>query len=546
MAPHREPWTTSFVAFDIIVKHGGAEMQRPMIARQMGKTLLGGLFGRFLASRRGGVTIPFALAAVPLAVLSVAAVDYHRATMIKTGLQDALDAATLTVGRSTATTASAVQSLGDSAIKANLQSYPNTLLTTDTFVLNGNTVQSTAQVTATPLMAGVFGSKITVTAQSQVVRAVNALEVAMVLDNTGSMAGTKISLLKTAASNFIDTLSAAAATSTNPNAVKIGIVPFSMTVNVGSQYKSASWIDTTGASPINDQIFSTHANRLTLFQQMGVSWGGCVENRQAPYDVQDTAPTTSTPATLFTPYFAPDEPGNSGTTWNGMTWYNNYLADGTTSTSWSTRQGNVAKYNTKTFVNSGTNNSTGYTYGPNAGCSLQPLTRLSTNWTTLKTAINAMTVGGDTNIPMGMVWGWHVLSPNAPFADGVAYGTPKTTKVIVMMTDGQNQNTPNSNSDASFYSGDGYIWQNRLGITSGSQTQRQTALDARETLVCNNMKAQGIVIYTVRIDVQDSNYAVLQACASSPSQFYDVQDVTQLNSVFAAIAGAIENLRIAQ
>ncbi len=157
-----------------------------------------------------------------------------------------------------------------------------------------------------------------------------------------------------------------------------------------------------------------------------------------------------------------------------------------------------------------------------------------------------MTAVGDTNIPMGLMWGWHLLSPNAPFADGVAYGTPKSTKVVVMMTDGQNQNTSNSNSNASFYSGDGYIWQNRLGIASGSSTQRQAALDAKETAVCNNMKAQGIVIYTVRVDVQDTNYAVIQGCASSPSQFYDVQDATQLNAVFNAIAGAIENLRIAQ
>jgi len=68
---------------------------------------------------------------------------------------------------------------------------------------------------------------------------VNKLEVAMVLDNTGSMAGTKLSTLKTAASNFVDTLSSAAARSADPDAVKIGLVPFSMTVKVGSGYQGA-------------------------------------------------------------------------------------------------------------------------------------------------------------------------------------------------------------------------------------------------------------------------------------------------------------------
>ena len=507
---------------------------------------LGGFLRRFLVSRRGGVALPFALMAMPLTLMSVAAVDFHRAGMIRAGLQDALDAATLSVGRSTVTTPTAVQSLGASSLTANMQAYPNAKLTTDSFVLNGNTVQATAAMTVTPIMASVFGGNFQVTANSEVVRAVNKLEVAMVLDNTGSMAGTKISLLKTAAANFVDTLSAAAARSTDPNAVRIALAPFSMTVNVGSTYKTASWMDVNAVSPINDQIFSSHANRFTLFTQMGVAWGGCVESRQTPYDVQDTAPTASTPATLFTPYFAPDEPGNSGTSWNGMTWYNNYLSDVTTSNTWSTRQGYVAKYNTKTFVNSGTNSTTGYKYGPNAGCALAPIARLTTNWTALKTAINGMTAVGDTNIPMGLMWGWHLLSPNAPFADGVAYGTPKTTKIVVMMTDGQNQNTSNSNSNASFYSGDGYIWQNRLGLASGSAAQRQAALDAKETAVCNNMKAQGVVIYTVRVDVQDTNYAVIKGCASTPDKFYDVQDATQLNAVFNAIAGAIQNLRIAE
>ena len=145
---------------------------------------------------------------------------------------------------------------------------------------------------------------------------------------------------------------------------------------------------------------------------------------------------------------------------------------------------------------------------------------------------------------MGMVWGWHLLSPNAPFADGVPYTTPKTTKVVVMMTDGQNQNTSNSNSNASYYSGVGYIWQNRLGITSGTNAQRQAALDGRLTTLCTSMKAAGIVIYTVRVDVQDTQYQVLQNCATTPDKFYDVQNASDLDAVFNTIAGAIQNLRI--
>ena len=509
---------------------------------------LAGAIRRFGRERGGGVAIPFALTAIPLTFMAVAAMDFHRATMIKTGLQDSLDAAALAVGRSTITDPTQLQQLGSSVLAADLQQYPDTHLDSASFVLNGNNVEAAAQISVTPLVADVFGgNSLEVTASSEVVRAVNKLEVAMALDNTGSMAGQKITLLKQAATNFVNTLSAAASHSADPNAVRIGIVPFTMTVNVGAQNQNAGWMDTTGASPINDEIFASHANRYTLLQQLGVAWGGCVEQRQAPYDVQDTPPDPSTPATLFTPYFAPDEPGgtNSSTNWNGMTWYNNYVADGTASTSWSVRQGNVAKYNTHA-LRTGMNYSTGYMYGPNAGCTMQPLMRLSTDWNALKTLIANMTVGGDTDIPLGLMWGWHLVSPNAPFNDGVAYNTPQTTKVVVMMTDGQNENTPNTNSDQSFYSGSGYIWQGRLGVTSGTIAQRQAALDARETQVCNNMKAQGVVIYTVRLGVQDNNYAVIQNCASSPDKFFNVSDVTQLVAVFDTIAGSIENLRISR
>jgi hypothetical protein len=173
--------------------------------------------------------------------------------------------------------------------------------------------------------------------------------------------------------------------------------------------------------------------------------------------------------------------------------------------------------------------------------------RLTTNFTALKTAVNAMVAVGDTNIPMGLVWGWHTLSPNAPFADGSAYGTQNLKKVVILMTDGNNTyaDPGGSTQNGSYYSGLGYIWQNLLGITSGTTTQRQTAMDARQTALCNNMKAQGIVIYTVRVEVTTGPSPALSGCASSPDKYYDVQDVSQLNAVFASIAGSIDNLRIA-
>lgn len=510
---------------------------------------LPGFAGAFAVASGGGVALPFALSMVPVTFLTVAAVDFHRGQSVKSALQDALDAATLAVGRSTATTAADVQSVGYANLEANLRAYADTTLVSSQFTLDGSRVIASAKVTMNPLISDVFtGGKLNIGAHSEVTRAGKRLEIALVLDNTGSMAGTKLSTLKTAASNFVDTLAAAAARSTDVDPVKIGLVPFSATVKVGSGYSTASWLDTAGAAPINDQIFTTatgtqHANRMTLFQQMNTAWAGCVEMRQAPYDVQEDAPNSSNAATLYTPYFAPDEPG-SGSGTSGS-YHNDYLKDVTTSSNWKVQQGYTGKYSATPKTS--TDSWSGYHYGPNSGCETAPLMRLSTNFSSVKTAISAMTAVGDTNIPIGLHWGWNLLSPSGPFAsDSTAYNTPKTAKVVVLMTDGQNANANTGSNNASLYSAIGYIWQNRLGITSGSTTQRRTALDNRLALMCANMKAKGIEIYTIRVEVNDNAYQVLQGCATKPDMFYDVSSASDLNAVFSAIAGRIQNLRLSK
>lgn len=490
----------------------------------------------FRERRDGAVAIQMAFMVVPMSVLTFGAIDVANGMAVKTRLQDALDSAALAAARSTAYTDAGLQDIGEDVLAANMTGSPGTI-SSSSFTADGTKVVASAKVKLKPVIANLWlQGDMVIGAKSEINRKVNKIELALVLDNTGSMKGDKLSNLQTASKNLIDTLAAASARSTEVDAVKIAIAPFSMTVRVGADYRTATWMDQTGASPINNEIFSSAANRFTLLDQMGVAWGGCVEARQAPYDVQDTAPDEATPATLFTPFFAPDEPSSNG-------YYNSYLPDVTSSNNWKTRQGYVPKYNqapTKTGINS----NTGYEWGPNAGCALAPISRLSTDWESLKTAVDGMKAVGDTNIPLGLMWGWHLLSPNAPFADGRAYGTPKSTKIVVLMTDGDNTMGSTGNNNASLYNGLGYIWQNRLGITSGTTSQRREAMDGRLATLCANMKAQGIVIYTVRVEVTSGSSTVLQNCASSADKFYDVQDAADLDSVFNAIAGEIENLRI--
>jgi Flp pilus assembly protein TadG len=503
----------------------------------------------------GSVAVQFALLALPLCVLSFGLLDVNRATVAKQQLQDSLDAATLLAARSTATTDTGLAAVGDPALSANMANIPGATLSTSTFHLNGAYIDSSATVSLTPIVSNLWmQGNITVTATSEVVRTMNNVEVALVLDNTGSMGNTlgsssttKIAALKTAATSMVTQLQTAAQNAAQPNAVKLALVPYTMTVNVGPTYQNASWISPGLPAAYGSDIFSVAGtNRFTLFSQLGQTWGGCVESRPSPYDVTEGPPTVATPATLYVPFFAPDEPGTSaGTSWNGSSWYNNYLNDGTSSTSWSTRQANVAKYNTHTFLSTGTNG-VGYQYGPNSGCAIQPLIRLTTNFTSIQNGINAMTTGGDTDITIGLQWGWHAVSPNAPFSDGVAYGTANHDKIIVLMTDGEQNNATPNNSNGSFYSGIGYIWQNRLGITSGTTAQKNAVMTSKLSQECANVKAAGIILYVVVLSDPPNDQSAVEACASSSDKLYIVTDTSQLTGVFNAIAGSITNLRLSK
>jgi len=522
--------------------------------------LTGGL-RRLLGDRAGAIAPMFAVMVVPIVIAAGIAVDYGRAANSRNNLQDALDATGLALSHlSPMPDATTLHNDAVAWINANLHDGaigPYTVSVTT----SGQTVvlKATANVTTTlGAMAGI--STVPISASTTVQWGLSHIELALVLDNTGSMADdNKLTSLVTAAGTLVDTLSASVPAS-DPTALKIGVVPFSMTVNIGSTYQTAPWMTGTMPTAYGTDIFTTPTDRFALFTKMGVAWGGCVEDRPMPYDIQDTGPSPSVPATMFVPYFAPDEPDSksavaSTSTRNGNVTYtywgtfaNNYLSDSTTATDWQTRQGNPSKY-TKA-PSKGTNAYWGDAIGPNSGCQTAPLLRMTATMASVKTELKSMIADGDTEIPVGLVWGWHLLSPNAPFSDGVAYGTPNTTKIVVLVTDGQNtygNGTGVNSADTSYYTALGYKWQNRISTATGSFADPPTALNDRLAALCTNMKAQNIVIYTVPVEVTDSGIqTLLQNCASSSANYINVTASSQLQAAFTNIAGSIGHLRISQ
>ena len=281
-------------------------------------------------------------------------------------------------------------------------------------------------------IAGYNSFPVSVTAAG--IRGSGNLEIALVLDNTGSMSGSKITNLKAAANDLVTSLFREADPA-KPNALKIGIVPFSMTVNVGPSNATQSWLDKDAKASYHSDIFVSSANRLTLFRQMGVAWGGCVESSQRPTTFKIPPPSIANPNTCSCPSSHPDESDKDR---NAV---NDYMSDYTTTSTVADHRTRQARSQNipgiPSYKRAGSATPSPYRYGPNSGCELQPITRLTTSQSTLTNAINAMTIVGDTNIAMGLVWGWHLLSPNGPFAEGVPYDEKNTRKFVILMTDGQ-------------------------------------------------------------------------------------------------------------
>jgi Flp pilus assembly protein TadG len=663
---------------------------------------------RLIQDVRGNVAILFGFAIIPIVLGVGVAVDYGRALLVRERMQTALDAATLGVASWPGLSNAEMVAKAQQYFSANYPTTSNHFGTVSPLNLSvsGNSIVVSASASVpTTFMRLANIDHVNVGASTTVLVGMGTAEVAIVLDNSGSMTGSKIAALKTAASSLVDTLFTAAQNSNETDPIKIAVVPFAAGVNVGSQNANASWMDTGNANPYHADAQRAYGapsttNNFTLLSSLktssgaAVTWGGCVEARPMPYDVTDDA---GNPSTLFVPMFAPDEPDNwTATTSNcttgnkcsfactdggsscsssssslvlngappGSFSYNNYLpdaGDGTTTctsnsftvsiaspavftktghgfaagdqvifsttgslptglskttryyvlssglttnnfrvsttsggtavntsgsqsgtqfvaNSFACRSGSAncartgssgttvgqkeqdafagksipsslnCKYGTPTNKATVTNITVGgIPGGPNFMCTSAPLLSLSTDKTAIKSAIDAMVAQGATGVGEGAVWGWRTLSPGAPFTDGRAYNTKDNTKVMVLMTDGQNTYYPNSKFLKSWYDIYGYIDRNHLGTTSTNSSTLTQYMDQRTLQACNNIKAAGVVIYTVAFQIpgdQAGALDLLNSCASDADKYFAPGTNAELLSAFNAIARDITELRV--
>jgi Flp pilus assembly protein TadG len=469
------------------------------------------LIARVLPDAAGQVALTFGLTLVPMLLAIGCGVDISRAMVVKMRLGEALDAAGLAVGTTAGLTDAQMTETARRYFYAN---YPGVELGTVTSLnvskvgQGGNriAVSGAARVpTAFMKLAGI--EYLDVDVNVEVMREAQSLDVVLVLDTTGSMAGTKLSTLKTAATDLVKKLLV------SPT-VKIGIVPFARYVHIGMGNRNRPGVsvpaDSNTCQTVNRQVQTcagTEQYQSTCSRNVNPRPGTCfVDGAPQTCTLYDTLTyaCTKTRGTNCTTRTVPTQQCSS------QVWY-----------------GCVGS-RTPTLNARDDRFSTGLPGLMNITCG-KPLVQLTNQQANLLASIASFVAAENTYVPAGLSVGWHVLSPGIPFTEATpANADPKPRRAMVLMTDGDNT----------------------VSLTSSGPLHNGSSRAAADTLtkqLCANIKADGVEVYTVAFEIKDAaTKDMIRACASNPANYFDASDPTKLLSAFENIAMALSNLRLSR
>lgn len=642
-------------------------MFRLPVIRHLGQQL-----ARFTAAEQGNIAVIFAIALVPVLTFVGAAIDYSRASRARSSMQVALDSTALMLSRDlTAGTITPSEinqkaadyfkglftdsGAADTAAKTRVQlTTTYTAATTSAaanILLQGSSYIDSMfmQIAGYPTL----GFNTTSTATWGNVK----MRVALVLDNTGSMAQNgKMTALKNAVAGSGGLIEQLSKLSKNNGDVYISVIPFAKTVNVDAANYGQSWIDWTDwLNPPTAQP----ANALGGYQaSLPMNWHAVGPGARCPWSnnsggfyctsgsANGSSKYTTNNVNVVPPsgYICPSVDANSHTMYNGC-WESKSAGTGTfcsgssscscpldaygnsvsgcscsgTGSSrsctgnlythdWTQPGSNDLSHNTsqprvsavvgfannkwtatnstptvqnnwrqastnpistwtgcvadRTQPNDATGaspsssdtttlfpanqyfeNSTAYC-SSSASTQLKPIIPLSYDWSTLKSAVNAMQPTGGTNQAVGLAWGWQSLLQGNPLNAPAENATGSTyNRVIILLSDGLNT------EDRWPAYGDG----SSQTSTYGNGTF-PGSIDARQQILCDNLHnakdssgASMYTIYTIQVNTSgDPTSAILKYCASSPDKFYEIKSSTEIATIFNTIGTALSKLRLAR
>lgn len=431
--------------------------------------------------------------------------------------------------------------------------------------VDGNHVQVAAQANLSLAIMNLAGkSNVTVVSANAISQQNGTYEVALALDVTGSMLSssgsstTKMQAVQNAVSNMLNVVYGTADTSAG---LSFSVVPFRGSVNIDP--KNQSWLNQSAFKAAN---WSAQA------------WRGCVEARLGGYDLTEDNPSTQT----FNPLYWKS-------TYHAKS-YNSCNSLGVCTTQYYPGNNDwTASTVTDNGDGTGTKNAwSGLPDGPNLGCSNEVVLPLTVSKSTVGTKVSNITAasGGSTVLSQGLQWSWFTLSPlwqsnwqlvaaQNGSARPLSYNASNNHKVIILMTDGNDEWDSNVTTAKNYGCGNYTVWPEcvqtdgyynsygnlsanhmPMSMPSGSppyssynaQIQAATKLDTLTGQICTAIKNQGVVIYTVAFQAASGSTAetVLKSCATDSAHYFNTNTGDDINNAFVNIGQSLQSLRLTQ
>lgn len=461
---------------------------------------------RYWKDESGTPALIFALV-LPILITSTAAVvDIGQGFLVKQRLQNALDASALAAASSSVANEQELNERFKAFFAANYQDAKLGDVFDLEINLIGDEVHASAKAKLDTAFLKYLGRlSLEVEADTTVRREVRGIEAVLVLDVTGSMQS-QMGNLRKASKQFINTIYSRVS---DPQYVKVGMVPYSVVVNVGSIAPDIVSLPVVPSRPTVDYDLEDDTE-----------WQGCVMARPYPHDTLDTSIS-------------------EGGYWKAFWW--EHTEGDEKNNFWDETKDEDASLNLdyKQCNNRRT---------PNLACPLSnPIIPLTSDQAKLLQAAEDLVYWcrGGTLGNLGMTWAWRVLSPEPPFTEGAAYDNFYWRKAVVMMTDGQNQLWKKGGIETkSDYSPYGYIEEGTLGTTSRNTGLR--IVNDRFAETCEAMKEKGITIYTITFgnSINDDTEELYRDCATDESKYFDAPGGNELVSAFEQISKELSNLHI--
>ena len=458
-------------------------------------------FTRFKVNEDGNVAVMMAVGGLALLAMVGLAVDTLGARNAQQELQSHLDAVSMAVATSGIEDPAERLALAQGLLRANEYEIDPANLSIQ--VAPDGEVSVTGRTEYELALGGVFNKdKLDVSANSSAIAGAavsDPVDVVLVLDTTGSMAGAKMAALQSSANLLIDTLGGGGG-----GQVQMGVVPFAAYVNVGLNNRNEFWLDLQAEQETKQE-----------HEQILVTPGYCRGNSNATLTrYRDGVQQTYTGCDKYVDDVYKDGPlitVTEHTPWHGCV-LSRSRGDGLTST---------LHLHDQDWVNEPVSTE----HRGDFFCKNSPLQPLTNQLADARASINSLVADGDTYIPAGIAWGWRVLTPNPPFEGG----RPNTKQVMVLMTDGGN----------SLVKGGGRTHP-RINFGGPNETTDVNRVTDHTETLCQNVKNDNIEVFTVAFEVTDAaTRNMLSGCADSTANYFDARNAQQLEDAFEDIGNSL-------